>query len=400
MRVGLLLGEGSPQVGGGYTLQQDLFQCFLEIAADSAHEFHVICEPGRAPELEKAFAALPNVKTAPMRGLLVPRPARGVLRLIMRTLQYQADFLSREARVGTERGLQLLFSFSHYMHEAFDFPYITRVLDLQHRIQPWFPEVSHGREWKKREDYFQDYLRRAAYVITGTDEGRRQIEHFYGVSPERIRVLPLPTPKFAIDGAVLNVEGRLAALGLQRGYLLYPAQFWPHKNHVNLLQALRLLHDDYGLPYELVLVGSDHGNEAYVRKVVADLRLEQHVRFLGFITQEDLVAVYRGADALAYVSLFGPDNLPPLEAFALGCPVMASELPGAREQLGSAALLVRPDSPREIAQAIKRLRDDNVLRESLREQGKRRAATWTGNDYIHGLFAIIDEFDAFRRCWA
>jgi glycosyltransferase involved in cell wall biosynthesis len=400
MRVGLLVGNLSPSLGGGYTYQQDLFRSFLEVAASSRHEYHVLCEPGRAQEFEREFAGLPNVRAAPMAPSRVPHRARTALQVLMRSLQYQSDFLSREARVGAEKGLHLLWSLGHYMHQAFDFPYITPVLDMQHRIQPWFPEVSHGREWQHREDYFQDYLRRAAYVLTGTEEGRREIEHFYGVAPERIRVLPLATPRFALEGAALDVEGRLAALGLKPGYLFYPAQFWPHKNHANLLHALRLLHDEYGLPYELVLAGSDHGNEAYVRKVAAELRLERHVRFLGFVPQEDLVALYRGADALAYVTFFGPDNLPPLEAFALGCPVVASEVPGAREQLGPAALLVRGDSPRGIAEGIKRLREDAGLRESLREQGRRRAASWTGKDYIRGILAIIDEFDAIRRCWA
>ena len=399
MRVGLLISNPPPSLGGGYTYQQDLFGCFLEVAAESRHEFHIVCEPGYGADFEAAVAGLPNVKVAPMAAARMPRTARSVLRLFTRALQYQSDFLSREARVGTERQLQLLWSLGHYAHEAFDFPYITTALDIQHRIQPWFPEVSRGRQWKIREDYFSDYLRRAAYVVTGSEEGRREIELFYGVLPKRIRVLPLATPRFALEGADRDVEGRLAALGVKPGYLFYPAQFWAHKNHVNLLRALRILHDEFGLPYELVLVGSDHGNEAHVRKTVAELNLEQHVRFLGFVSQENLVALYRGADALAFVTFFGPDNLPPLEAFALGCPVVASDLPGAAEQLGDAALLVPPEKPEDIAEAIRKLHEDSGLRETLRERGMRRAKSWTGTDFIRGVFEIIDEFDAVRRCW-
>ena len=398
MRVGLLISNPPPSLGGGYTYQQDLFGCFLEVAAESRHEFHIICEPAYARDFEAAAAGIPNVSIAPMAAALTPRPARSLLRLLTRALQYQSDFLSREARVGTERRLQLLWSLGHYAHEAFDFPYITTALDIQHRIQPWFPEVSRGRQWKIREDYFSDYLRRAAYVVAGTKEGQKEIELFYGVLPNRIRVLPLATPRFALEGAERDVEARLAALGVKPGYLFYPAQFWAHKNHVNLLRALRILHD-FGLQYELVLVGSDHGNEAHVRKAVADLGLEQHVRFLGFVPQEDLVALYRGAGALAFVTFFGPDNLPPLEAFALGCPVVASDLPGAAEQLGDAALLVPPDKPEGIAEALRRLHDDRGLRETLLERGRRRAQSWTGKDYIRGVFGIIDEFDAVRRCW-
>lgn len=398
MRVGLLISNLPPSLGGGYTYQQDLVGCFLEVAAESRHEFHIICEPGYARDFQAAVGGISNVSIAPMGTSLAPRPARSLLRLFTRALQYQGNFLSREARVGAERRLHLLWSLGHYAHEAFDFPYITTALDMQHRIQPWFPEVSRGRQWRIREDYFSDYLRRAAYVVTGTEEGRREIERFYGVLPKRIRVLPLATPRFALEGAEGDFERRLAALGVKPGYLFYPAQFWAHKNHINLLRALRILHDS-GLPYELVLVGSDHGNEAHVRKAIAELALEQHVRLLGFVPQDDLVALYRGADALAFVTFFGPDNLPPLEAFALGCPVIASDLPGTAEQLGNAALLVPPDNPDGIAEALRRLHDDRGLREALVERGKSRAKSWTGKDYIRGVFGIIDEFEAVRRCW-
>ncbi len=400
MRVGLLISNSPPQLGGGHTYQQDLLRCFLELARDSRHEFHLVCEPSHASDYARLTAGLANVKTSPMAAPVAPRPARSLLRLVRRTLQYPSDSLSREGQVACDRKLELLWSLGHYAHEAFDVPFITTVLDIQHRIQPWFPEVSHGRQWQIREDYFQDYLQRAAYVLTGTEEGRREIERFYGVHPARIRVLPLATPAFALAGQqVADVDQRLAALGLKRGYLFYPAQFWSHKNHFNLLRALRLLHDEHGLTYQLVLVGSDHGNESYVRKLVADLRLQDHVRFLGFVAQEDLVAIYRGAAALAYVTFFGPDNLPPLEAFALGCPVIASAVDGAEEQLGDAALMVRPEDPAAIAIAVKRLHDDGALKEGLRERGLRRARAWTGEDYILGVFKIIEEFESIRRCW-
>ena len=399
MRVGLLFSNPPPQLGGGYTYQQDLFGSFLELAGESRHEFHVICQPGHAGAFERTFSGMRNVRAAPMAASRAPRSARSILRLVRRALQYQGDALSREGQVAKERGIHLLWSLGHYAHEAFDVPYITTVLDIQHRIQPWFPEVSHGRQWRIREDYFQDYLRRAAYVVTGTQEGRREIERFYGIDSARIRVLPLATPRFALGEMTTDVAKRLEVLGLSPGYLFYPAQFWAHKNHVNLLHALRLLHDDYGLQYQLVFAGADHGNESTVREVVAELRLGGHVRFLGFVPQDDLVALYRGAEALTYVTFFGPDNLPPLEAYALGCPVVASDVPGAAEQLGAGALLVRPDSPREIAQAIKRLRDDTALRDRMRAEGRRRAESWTGNDYIRGVFGIIDDFEMVRRCW-
>ena len=115
--------------------------------------------------------------------------------------------------------------------------------------------------------------------------------------------------------------------------------------------------------------------------------------------QRELAVLYRRALALTYVSFFGPENLPPLEAFALGCPVIAADVPGAREQLGDSALLVDPTRPEEIAQAIRSLHRDPSLRQTLVERGRARAARWTALDFVRGVFAILDEFEAVRRCW-
>src|SRR4029078_10301868 len=134
-------------------------------------------------------------------------------------------------------------------------------------------------------------------------------------------------------------------------------------------------------------VGSNKGNEEYLRTFAAQLNPPVDVAFLGFVPLEDLVALYRGAFALAYVTFFGPENLPPLEAFALGCPVIASDVSGAREQLGDAALFVDPRNPAEIAGAIKQLRDDDTLRASLIDKGRARAERWTATEFVRGVFA-------------
>ena len=112
-----------------------------------------------------------------------------------------------------------------------------------------------------------------------------------------------------------------------------------------------------------------------------------------------MVGLYRNAFALTYLTFFGPENLPPLEAFALGCPVIASDVAGAQEQLGECALLVDPKSPEEIASAIKSLRDDPDLRKTLVDCGFSRASRFTGRDYVRGVFRILDEFEPIRRCW-
>ena len=172
-----------------------------------------------------------------------------------------------------------------------------------------------------------------------------------------------------------------------------------HKNHAGLLLALRLLRDQHNLALPLALAGSDRGNQPDIRQMVNDLDLVEQVHFLGFVASDDLIALYRKAFCLAYVTFCGPENLPPLEAFALSCPVVASRVAGAQEQLGDAALLVDPKKPEEIAQAIKSLWKDAALRQILINRGLERATKFTGEDFVKGVFAILDEFEPIRRCW-
>src|SRR5439155_4907404 len=126
-------------------------------------------------------------------------------------------------------------------------PYLATVWDLQHRRQPFFPEVSTtGWTWEARELAYRSSLPRAARIITGTEAGKDEIIAFYGVSPDNIVVVPMPVAQAGLpedDGNRIDVR---AKYGLRREFLFYPAQFWPHKNHVNLLLALDLLKKDTG----------------------------------------------------------------------------------------------------------------------------------------------------------
>ena len=205
-----------------------------------------------------------------------------------------------------------------------------------------------------------------------------------------MRTLPHPTP---------NLELTTESHHHTSPYLFYPAQYWPHKNHAALLAALAELNRRSATPYNLVCVGSDKGGLDHVRALVQELGLSEYVQLLGFVETEQLVALYRGAHALVYLSFFGPENLPPLEACRLGCPVICADIPGAREQLGDAALFVPPTDAQRIANAVHSV-EDSELRWQLVESGRRRADERSAERYVRGVLEFLDEFEPIRRCWS
>jgi glycosyltransferase involved in cell wall biosynthesis len=285
------------------------------------------------------------------------------------------------------------------IYESVDIPYIATMFDIQHRLQPWFPEVGTNVMWNYRESYYSTHLRRATYIITPNEIGMKELALFYQITPDRFRLLQHPVPSVEAPMSSEDIQKVLEKHKIPPLYLIYPAQFWPHKNHVNLLLALQILRDQYQIDIDLVLVGSEKGNMQFVQDVAKRLSLSQHVHFLGFVPRYELIALYQGAFALTYVSFFGPENLPPLEAFACECPVIASDVPGSKEQFDDAALIVKGHQPEDIAQAVKKLINDPALRKSFIEKGKKRAMRYTSNDYVQDIFRMLNEFEPVRRNW-
>ncbi|HEU4765944.1 MAG TPA: glycosyltransferase family 1 protein [Pyrinomonadaceae bacterium] len=395
MKVGVFLEDFSPDVGGGYTIQEDIFRALLDLLDETGHSFVLFC---RRPESFRDFLTNPRLEAVGFPGNLgqrvFARAQSGLNSLIEnRKRQTRLEQLCKEASVE-------FMWFVGAEAVQIDLPYMAIVWDLQHRLQPWFPEVSAGGTWRQRETFYGEYLRRATFIIAGTDAGRSEIERFYQVTSNRIKILPHPTPAFTLSAKPSDVESVLKKYKLRSNYLFYPAQFWSHKNHANLLLAAATLKREHQIDLPVVFVGSNKGNEEFVRRFAAQLQPSIDVAFLGFVSLEDLVALYRGAFALSYVTFFGPENLPPLEAFALGCPVIASDVAGAREQLGNAALFVDPRKPSEIAGAVQTLHGNESLRHTLIEQGRARAERWTAKDFVRGVFAALDEFEPVRRCWS
>jgi glycosyltransferase involved in cell wall biosynthesis len=279
-------------------------------------------------------------------------------------------------------------------------PFITVVWDLEHRVSPYFPEVSvTGWTWDAREELYRTVLPRAARVLTGTQAGKNEILRFYALDPKNVEVVPFPVPAMAVGGHDDCLPNIREKYGIKRDFVVYPAQFWPHKNHVNLLMALPVLKRIHGLDIDMVFTGRDMGNVGHVLRTIDELALSDQVHLLGFVPREDLEALYRNATALTYASFFGPDNVPPLEAFALGCPVVASRVAGAVEQLGEAAVLFDPTDPHDIARAIASVHRDRELREKLLRQGAKIASERTSESYVAQICRILDDFEPIRRCW-
>jgi glycosyltransferase involved in cell wall biosynthesis len=165
-----------------------------------------------------------------------------------------------------------------------------------------------------------------------------------------------------------NFENISQKFSLPDEFIFYPAQFWEHKNHIAIIKSLKILKDK-GLLIHCVFVGSKKNAYEFVYSKIDEYELNPQFIFLDYVSNEELVFLYKKAKALVMPTFLGPTNIPQLEAFALGCPVITSNIYGIPEQVGNAALLINPNDEISLSNAIFSIYSNNELRLNLIEEG-------------------------------
>lgn len=302
-----------------------------------------------------------------------------------------------------ECGIDLmLYPSPHRLSFESGIPFVMAIHDVQHRLQPEFQEVGGGGECERREYVYRNAARSAIQLISNSETGRKELMDCFGacgLTRDRVAILPYAPPETDTIRAKHCAARVSERYSLPQRFLFYPAQFWPHKNHLGLIEALGLLRQHHGLTIPLVLTGSASGtvreqHVAHLRHRAGQLGVSDQIVYLGYVTDEDLMGLYARAEALVMPTFFGPTNIPVLEAWALDCPVITSDVPGNDEQLGDAGILVDPKDFADIAEGIRRLWTQPALRESLIAKGRKRRESYTMADFGRKLMSILDAAQA------
>lgn len=250
-------------------------------------------------------------------------------------------------------------------------PTVFTLHDLQHRHLPEFFSSGH-LAW--REAVYPVALRHSRAVVTVSHWVKKDIIRQYGVESEKIYVIPNApgTETYApVDAATR--EATAVKFGLPESFMLYPALTYQHKNHVRLLEAIALLRDRDGLRLNLICTGKQSLHWPLIKKRLHELDLSKQVRFLGFVSAQQLRAIFHLAQFLVFPSLFEGAGIPLIEAFLEGVPAACSDIPPFREYGGDATLFFDPQSVENIAEALRRMALETELRRDLRERGLRRS---------------------------
>lgn len=207
--------------------------------------------------------------------------------------------------------------------------------------------------------------RKARLLIAVSQRVKEDLGQTLSITPERVSVIPEAAgPQFKAAPAA-EVERIRDTYDLRKPYVLSVGSLEPGKGRHTLIEAMEQVGDGY----DLVIAGQ----QAWGQEATGS------ARYLGYVPDGDLPALYSGAEVFAFPSLYEGFGLPVLEAMSCGTPVVASEGSAISEVAGEAAILVAPGNAVALGAAVREVLADSERRLALREKGLARAAcfSWT-----------------------
>ena len=230
----------------------------------------------------------------------------------------------------------------------------------------------------------------SAMNVAVSDFTASRMQELLNIPSEKIRVIKEGVEDtFRIIKNKEMLEDVIRKYNLQLPFFFYAGSLSPRKNMLNVLKAFNLIKDN--IPHYLYVTGGYSWRDTDVHDYIKEKKLENRVIKLGFVTDDDLVALYNLADCYLYPSLYEGFGLPILEAQACGCPVITSNAASCLEVAGEAALIVNPHDVDEIAQAMRQIVSDKKFKRALIEAGKQNIKKYSWQKCARELIILFED---------
>lgn len=221
--------------------------------------------------------------------------------------------------------------------------------------------------------FLPNSIKKADVIIADSRSTKNDIIKFYGVNPEKIKVIYLGIDKdFCRPSDAAKNSLILRKYGLPEDYILSIGSLLPRKNIVNIIRAFYDLKKK-GLKEKLVIIGKKAWLYEQIFSIIKDFNIREEVIFTGYVEDKNLPYLYSSAKLLLFPSFYEGFGLPILEAMSCGCPVITSKVSSMPEVAGDAALLVDPKNIGQISKSIEKLIKDESLRKDLINRGYEQA---------------------------
>ena len=222
---------------------------------------------------------------------------------------------------------------------------IVSVHDLMHIYERRFKESGSFLTYLYRQKIYKNISNNFTGIFVDSNIGSSQFVESYNCDINKLFVLEFCCPEYIRD---YNIESSLEKFG---NFFSYPASFWPHKNHKNLIIAFAEISNKYS-SINLVLSGKFKNEYNNLIKLIDSYQLNERVFFTGYVPDNELYNYYNKSKGLIMPSFYGPTNIPPIEAVFSDCPVMCSGVYGMKDQMENYAIYFNPLDVNSISKSM------------------------------------------------
>jgi glycosyltransferase involved in cell wall biosynthesis len=279
-------------------------------------------------------------------------------------------------------------------------PYIVTAHDVLTYMHPRPDQSLFRRVFHRR--LTQRALDLAARVLAVSDFTRNELTRYFHVPERKITVIPNAIDERFTLGHATAEDRRLLAARYQidSPFILYAGNIKPQKNVVRIIEAFSALKSELKKEgkfpdLKLIIIGDELSKHPDLRRTVVKGAVQNEVRFLGFLPIDVLRIFYDLAKVFVFPSLYEGFGLPPLEAMALGTPVVTANTSSLPEVVGNAAVLVNPVNVFEIMRGIHRALTDQPLREQLKARGYEQVGRFSWEGSVRRILAVYE--DVYQR---
>ena len=389
MNLGIFLKSREQKEGGGYTITYDIFEKLINNTNLLTHKLCFVIV-GRLSKDTKNLLKINKLNFINIYENKFLFKIKNYIfckfNILLRL--YNLLNLNRIENYYKKNKVDFVWPISSELRHPFSFPYFFTIWDLQHKTISEYKEVGSLFIRIYREELIKKNLKCSKFIITGTKVGENEIKKYYRVKKEKIILNSHPTPSW-VNAKKTSSKKFLKKINVNF-FFLYPANFWSHKNHINLLKGFKIFQQNNN-NYQLVLVGNIIDKILYseIKSYIVKNKLKKHVKILGYVSRKNLLILYDNCLALTYLSVSGPENLPPLEALARGKPIVYSNFNGAKEQLKNLPIYVDYKDPKSIANGMK-----NILNKKKQASFYKKFSKYQSTiKYINKINKILTKLD-------
>jgi glycosyltransferase involved in cell wall biosynthesis len=374
MRIALNALQLQPgKMGGVEVYFRNLVKALAQVEGDN--DYVILTNPGVEHRLtlnRRNYLEI-NLDLAPTGRLLLLRRAKHKLLQLVRPspypISFQDSWLSNKIQ---QQNIDLIhhpFSVLYPLNNVP--PGVLTFWDMQHETYPEFFEES-TINWRQKK--YRPSAEMASHIIVGSNYTRQTLVAEYGVPPGKITTIYFGAgPEFYRPISPTQIANLRARYKLADSVIFYPAATYPHKNHLTLLLAFKLLCKKSSQNIQLVLTGAEMWYEMKIQAAIKELGLQKSVRRLGYVPATELPIFYAAASMVVFPSLYEGYGIPVIEAMAAARPVVCSNICSLPELAGNAAIVIDPLDETAWASAMFEVLMSRNLSEQLAKRAQLRS---------------------------